>query len=219
MRHLLTSLALLATFAASAQSMPYNPDANDDGYIGSPDLLSFLPLFGSQVGIDSSLTCDYDGTPFEEFIAGLFDQTIIMDSLYIEYLIVDSVLTYLPGCPDPVVIETVLERSYTMVTELQNMTSIDRYFGYDPNQGSVFRELRLSFNFVNGTYSLRLGDSEVAMLTSYGQYTYWSDDVISLPFPDEMAIGEDGFVLPWEEDGWVANCQFFRAIPIWHYAE
>jgi hypothetical protein len=64
MRHLLTSLALLATFAAAGQNtMPYNPDADDDSYIGATDLLGLLPLFGQQFGIDSSLTCDYDGTP------------------------------------------------------------------------------------------------------------------------------------------------------------
>ena len=72
MKNLIACLAILAAFTAGAQSMPYNPDANDDGYIGSPDLLSLLPLYGTQVGIDSSLTCDYDGTPHR----GVFRQRL-----------------------------------------------------------------------------------------------------------------------------------------------
>ena len=82
MRHLLTSLALLATFAAAGQNtMPYNPDADDDSYIGVADILGLLPLYGQQFGIDSSLTCDYDGTPFEQILGGIWDGTIIVDSV------------------------------------------------------------------------------------------------------------------------------------------
>ena len=49
MRYLLTSLALLAAFAAAAQVevvYPYNPDGNADSVISAPDLLDFLPIFG-----------------------------------------------------------------------------------------------------------------------------------------------------------------------------
>jgi hypothetical protein len=49
MRHLLTSLALLATFAAAGQVevvYPYNPDGNADSVISAPDLLDLLPIFG-----------------------------------------------------------------------------------------------------------------------------------------------------------------------------
>ena len=43
MRHILTSLALFATFAAAGQTtnpFPYNPDADADGWISVNDLLS-----------------------------------------------------------------------------------------------------------------------------------------------------------------------------------
>ena len=41
-RIVLAFLALLSCAALSAQSTaPYNPDANDDSYIGAPGLLSF----------------------------------------------------------------------------------------------------------------------------------------------------------------------------------
>jgi hypothetical protein len=51
MRHLLTSLALLATFAAAGQTanpFPYNPDADADGWISVNDLLSLLAIFTSE---------------------------------------------------------------------------------------------------------------------------------------------------------------------------
>lgn len=65
MRHVLTSLALFATFAAAGQvngfQLPYNPDVEPDGFIGVGDILELLVLFGNQfspenvyVNVDSS---------------------------------------------------------------------------------------------------------------------------------------------------------------------
>ena len=52
MKNLLACLAVFAAITAEAQStMPYNPDANDDGYIGGVDLLGLLPLYGQQFGV------------------------------------------------------------------------------------------------------------------------------------------------------------------------
>lgn len=48
MRHLVFLLAMTITFSGVAQSeYPYNPDENNDGYIGLVDLLGLLTLFGS----------------------------------------------------------------------------------------------------------------------------------------------------------------------------
>jgi uncharacterized protein (TIGR02145 family) len=49
MKHLLTFFACLFAVSLSAQTveLPYNPDSNADQYIGTPDLLDFLPVFGS----------------------------------------------------------------------------------------------------------------------------------------------------------------------------
>ena len=56
MRHLLTSLAILATFAAAGQvdgfQLPYNPDVEPDGYIGTADLLELLTVFGDEFSSD-----------------------------------------------------------------------------------------------------------------------------------------------------------------------
>lgn len=114
MRHLLTSLALLATFAAAGQStMPWNPDANDDSYVGATDMLSTLAVYGQQIGIDSSLTCDYDGTPIEEFWGNVWNGDVIIDSMLVQYHTEDSAQVYLAGCPDPIWETVSYERAWT----------------------------------------------------------------------------------------------------------
>ena len=77
MRHLLTSLALLATFAVAGQSNPilpsYNPDVNGDGYIAIVDVLEVLLNYGEAFEAaavwctDSSavtVQVEPDGAPF-----------------------------------------------------------------------------------------------------------------------------------------------------------
>ena len=68
MRLLIAIFCLTGSFqCALSQSsivLPYNPDANADSVIGSPDLLEFLPLFGeefvpSEVMVDGQTLTDY----------------------------------------------------------------------------------------------------------------------------------------------------------------
>ena len=42
MKHLTTLLTALVAFAATAQQMPYNPDANGDDFVGVDDVLGVL---------------------------------------------------------------------------------------------------------------------------------------------------------------------------------
>lgn len=216
----------MTAVSTGAQSMPYNPDANDDGYIGSPDLLSFLPLFGSQVGIDSSLTCDYDGTPFESFIVGLITQDLVLDSIYVEYLIRDTLTYYTPGCPDLVIEPLVLERAYFMSEVGQSGTS-NGYVAYAfTNLFGLNREFSINYREIDNTYELRLKDIEVAYLPTHDDSDYWDDlstpsgtAHLTLPFPDYWLIDEDGFQIDWRDAGWTSACEFFRLIPYWHSAE
>ena len=53
MKHLLTLAALLVSTLALAQFTPYNPDADNDQFVGAQDLLAFLPLFGEDWDLDS----------------------------------------------------------------------------------------------------------------------------------------------------------------------
>ena len=53
MKHLLTLAALLVSTLSLAQFTPYNPDADNDQFVGAQDLLAFLPLFGEDWNLDS----------------------------------------------------------------------------------------------------------------------------------------------------------------------
>lgn len=76
MKHLLTAIACCFAVAGSAQ-FPYNPDSNGDNFIGSHDLLDFLPLYDSPFFATDSIvvqivdsvtyvidTCLYNSTPY-----------------------------------------------------------------------------------------------------------------------------------------------------------
>ena len=216
MKHLLTLTALLISSLAMGQ-MPYNPDSNGDDLIGATDLISVLGLYNTLM-VDSSLTCDYQGTELEQLVGGLFDGTLVLDSVYVEYLYSDSVLTFLPGCPDPVMIETVLDRSYMLkASSYQNSSNYDRWRVYAYYLG-FYRELRLAFN-EDGTYGLWLRDDEIDELTSYSSYSYWYGYDVPLPFPENWTLDEDGIQVDWYYYEWVNACEHFRLIPFWSEAE
>ena len=83
MKHLFTLLALIACFFALSMSaqFPYNPDSDSDNLIGTVDLLSLLPLYGSEFNtptdsivvqtVDSTVfvidTCFYSPVPYVQF--------------------------------------------------------------------------------------------------------------------------------------------------------
>ena len=208
-------MALFLSLHAMGQ-MPYNPDANGDDLIGSEDLLSFLGLY-STVMVDSSLTCSYEGTELESLVGGLFDCSLILDSIYVEYLYSDSVQTFLPGCPDPVYIETILERSYMMTFSV--------YFGNSPGSNYWYlqtdylgygRYMNLYFYNGEGLYEFYITDNEIGDLSNTSA-TSWSSS--SLPFPVDWTLNEDGIQVDWSQDDWVANCEYFRLIPFWSVAQ
>lgn len=216
MKHLLTLTALLISSLAMGQ-MPYNPDSNGDDLIGATDLISVLGLYNTLM-VDSSLTCSYEGTELESWVGGLFDGTLILDSVYVEYVLFDTVETFLPGCPNPVMIETVLDRSY-MLTNVyyDDFSSYDRWRGNLTYLGfSRYVESRF---FNNGTYKLYVGDYEVEELTEYSETTQWSPSAAFLPFPDNWTLDVNGIQVDWNPNSWVANCEHFRLIPYWSEAE
>ena len=227
MKHLLTLAALLVSTLSVAQQMPYNPDANGDDFVGVDDVLGVLGVYDTAL-MQPDLECDFQGTDLEQLFGGLIAGSLVLDSLYLEYLLVDSVTTYLPECPDPVVIETVLERSFMFQDPyiynylyqpspiLQCYQSI---LGYT-------REVKFSFNPDNGTFSLNVSDGEVYALTAFSHQAYWNGSTnvccqanISLPFPENWDLTEDGIEVDWQPNHWVANCESFRLIPFWHEAE
>ena len=220
MKHI-SAFTLLLTLGlvAFAQSMPYNPDSNGDDFVGVDDVLGVLGVYNTAL-IDSTLTCDYEGTELENLLAGLFSEELVLDSVYLEYLLIDSQEIFQPGCPDPVLIETVLDRSY-MMTDPQitlNPTSVSiskeiSLFGY--TRGFTF-----SFNMENGRYQITVFDNEVGQFTTNAYSSYTFSDI---PFPLDFYLNEDGI----QSNGWdgygnsnfVQACSEFRLIPFWHEAE
>ena len=225
MKHLTTLLTMAIAITGLAQQMPYNPDANGDDFVGVDDVLGVLGVYDTAL-MQSDLTCDYEGTDLEQFIGGVISGDLVLDSIYVEYLLLDSAEQFIPGCPDPVVIETVLERSYV----LGQATSYD-YGSFLQFQSSTTyldesRIARLLF-FPNGTYRLELLDYEVSALTSLGQASYWNGDgpdncctqSIPLPFPEHWELSSDGIEVDWPPSQWVGRAENFRLIPFWHEAE
>ena len=221
----MTLAALFVSSLAMAQ-MPYNPDANGDNVVGAGDLLTFLTFYGTTLS-QPDLTCDYEGTDLEVLIIGLTDATLQLDSVYIEYLIYDTLSYYQPGCPDLINEPVVLERSYTLpsatysVNDVYNEISCissGNHLGYD-------RRFRLNYSADNNFWALILYDDEVAVVTSYNYESIWFQDgenasqFLSLPFPETAFLDQDGIQTLWRPDVWAANCEYFRLIPFWSVAE
>ena len=205
------------TLTGLAQQMPYNPDANGDDFVGVDDVLGVLGVYDTAL-MQPDLQCDYEGTDLEQLVAGLIEQTLILDSLYIEYLIIDTGTTYLPGCPDPVDIETIIERSYIYqpnFIQFGMSTSWFRIYGYNQLL-DYYREFAIYFYPGSGNYGFALRDDEVGSLTTYSTDAFGNS---SLPFPQNWSLDEDGMHIGWSESSWISNCESFRMIPFWHEAE
>ena len=230
MKRLTTLLTMAITFTGLAQQMPYNPDANGDDFVGVDDVLGVLGVYDTAL-MQPDLQCDYEGTELEEFTGGHFAGDLILDSVYVEYLFVDSVETFLPGCPQPVYIETVLERSYMLMDQtfdvFEDWTRIEvtsNYLGHHRSFWMGFYE--------DGTYIFTINDLEMGDLTNYGNRTFWysvdgcepgssgtCNNRIPIPFPEDWTIDENGFQVVWSATGWAGNCESLRIIPFWHEAE
>ena len=195
--------------------MPYNPDADDDSYIGVGDVLGLLPLYGQQFGIDSSITCDYDGSSLEEWLGDLWGGVIVLDSVLVQWYVEDSALVYLPGCPDPIMDYVSYERA-GMLTD---------FYEYNSNTirlGSIVAgyliETALYWDGLNGTYQARVISLEVRntdlsdVLGSSDAYT--PNEII--PINGEMT--EEGISFDtWS--GFLSSASYCRILPYWHYAE
>ena len=221
MKHLLTLTALLVSSLAMGQ-MPYNPDSNGDDLIGATDLISVLGLYNTLM-VDSSLTCDYEGTELEDLFIGLVDATLQLDSLYVEYIVYDTVSYYTPGCPDLVFESVVLERSYTLnffdyLVNNEGIASVHgslNYLGYT-------RSFLVTYFPSNNAWSLELTDYEIQQTSTYYRTSYWYSSGTSyqtLPFPEGWILNEDGLQVEFRPTDWVTNCDHFRLIPYWSEVE
>ena len=223
MRHLLACLAILAASSAAAQStMPYNPDADDDSYIGASDILGLLPLYGQQFGIDSSLTCDYDGTPFEDFLGDVFEGNVIIDSVLIQYHCFATMDVYFPSCPETYP-DTVSYERALMLHPSSGGPSERRF-----SSGFLghMRLLIFSFAEASGAFGWTMFDNEVeatgldVFLGHRGASATNSEFGLDwyLPFPEEYDFSEVGLSFDaWT--GFLNSATFCTILPYWHDAE
>ena len=133
----------------------------------------------------------------------------------------DSVVSYNPGCPDPVVEEVVLERSYIIIPEpddlytsptYMNMQSYTSYLGYS-------RGFNLSYSGEVGTFEFRLFDFEVDAIMGYDYNSHTDPLELTLPFPADFSLSENGIEATYAEGSWATEAQILRVIPFWHEAE
>ena len=113
MKHLLTLAALFVSTLSLAQFTPYNPDADNDQFVGAQDLLAFLPLFGEDWDLDSLTIypasellppswCDLpgNGNACTQYLVVPQDADIIYCDLEVDY----GKFLVLPEVPKPMII-------------------------------------------------------------------------------------------------------------------
>ena len=218
MRTIISVAALLLTTSVVAQNDPFwNPDANGDDIIGATDLQSFLSVYGASVGIDSSVTCTFEGTEFQQWIVDVFNEVIVIDSVYFETTLSGVYEEYVLGCPDPV--EVTWSVSEAGVGTMDNAFSTYEkviYAGYFSSPVSAFLLFRAEQD--NGTWFFN-GYVEAN--------TYSSVELYSMA--DVLTFGGNGGVpnvysnVVFDSLGIrVVNQNpnnYVRAVPFWHYTE
>ena len=219
---LLALTGVLCALSGMAQStMPWNPDANDDSYIGATDMLSTLAVYGQQFGIDSSLTCDYDGTPIEEFFGNVWNGDIIIDSMLVQYHTTDSAQVFIAGCPDPTWESVSYERVWTTNSVLINpdrkrWTISDGYYRY----------FEIEYESTTGFFLFEIQDGEVwgAGLTEILGHqgarplTLGSNEWY-IPFNVLSATFDENGIQFGEWSGFLSGATYVNILPYWHYAE
>ena len=219
-------MALVVAVTAGAQGTtiheyPWNPDWNNDNYVGSSDLTGFLAAYGSEFG-NAPDPCDYDGTPLEELFTGISNGSIVLDSVFIEYELEDASTYFVLGCPDPVT-DTLIFANSGVLDEFQSYSSSWQCSGTD--SFGMAMNLSYSWNMVNGVYFISLTSSAISNLgfTSDGFFGSSSGTDVSsaLPFPEGWFLDEGGIHI---EEGYnlgdfINYANYIHILPYWHYAE
>ena len=225
MKHLMTLLALVVAVTAGAQGTtiheyPWNPDWNNDNFVGSSDLTGFLSAFGSEFG-NPPEPCDYDGTPLEELVSGIASDDIILDSVYVEYQLEDISTYYVVGCRDPVTDTVIFSYSHLF-------RFFYDYGGYWAIEGvdqfGVYGNLQFHMDLTQGTYRWYIRSDAIQALTAegfYGNSVIGSSDESSIPFPEDWYLDDNGIHIEstWSESEWPYYANYLHILPYWHYAE
>ena len=233
MRLLVLCFALLSSGLLVAQNnsievYPWNPDANNDNSIGATDILSTLAVYGNEFGLPPD-SCDYDGTPIEEWWSQLITGDVILDSIFIEFTLIDSSLVYYPGCPEPT-LEAVQYSHNEMLTSIQWATSpwpsgflAGQYLQVASDYNLI---LGFFFNGALGRYHIftrfqtlnELGFTGDGLFGSAG-WSYSSE--LTIPFPTGIILEDDGLHFDgiWDYYQWPFYAEYIHILPYWHYAD
>ena len=223
MKHSATLVACFAfaSFIAQAQNDPFwNPDANGDNLIGFADLASLLSVYNSEIGIDSAITCDFDGTTLELFTIHLFDQTIILDSVFFEFELSGVANEYTLGCPDPIQVQwnyssSGMAAGPDSVLLTQNGMELVCSRGFENGVVASFGFYVWRYN-VNSPWQIE--GSMGAFInndTILGGVGEWLVEGTNIPSQNDNLIWDS---LGIRRDTINPN-NFIRVLPFWHYAE
>ena len=220
MKHLATLLTMAITFTGLAQQMPYNPDANGDDFVGVDDVLGVLGVYDTAL-MQPDLQCDYEGTDLEQLFGDWISGAIVVDSIYIEYTLVDTVESFSPNCPDAIIEELVLERSYMLNGQHEYISGSGQYYFLMTNYLGYHREVGIGYDYSNGFFDLWVGDEEIPVVSAgaFSNYVLPWGGSFMLPFAGDWELTSDGVQVSWEPGTWPAVSQNFRLIPFWHEAE
>ena len=223
-------MALVVAVTAGAQGTsihdyPWNPDSNNDTHIGSEDLMGLLSTYGTQFGLPPE-PCDYDGTPLEEWSIAVFNGEIIIDSIFIEYQIENTLTYFIPGCPE-VVTDTITLSNYGMTYSPYNFysssfpTTIFASTGVDAFDS--YLTMALVYNQTTNRYRWFLQSN--AVFDQYGDNAFFGSFQAGtniggelLPWPNDWTLTEDGISIDWPSD-WPYYANYLHILPYWHYAE
>ena len=230
MRTLYTLLFAALSFGAFSQNnsihlYPWNPDANQDNEIGMGDLLSFLSVFGEEYGLPPE-PCTYDGSELEEWCLDIYNNEIVLDSMFIEYQLQDIGEYFNPGCPD-MVIDTVYFTNYGMM--FNNTNSITTSSHPTNILGCEGTDAFSNYQSLALVYSETMNEYKWMMYCSSIYELYNSNEVFSggsftetlsteMPWPDYWEYNEAGITLLFN-NGWGAYANYIHIIPYWHYAD
>jgi hypothetical protein len=227
MKHFMTLVALAFAFTAGAQGTtiheyPWNPDFNNDTFIGAEDLMGLLSTYGTEFG-NPPEPCDYDGTPLEELLSGVYDGTIILDSLFVEFELEDESTYFLAGCPDAIT-DTLVFSTAGML----NIFNLSSAYWYIQGLDSYGQEIqfRLRFYPSTGQYEIKLYSAAIMNLGFaadgfYGLNWWATSSMVEIPFPEDWYLDEDGIHIEsgWDEHDWPYYANYLHILPYWHYAE
>ena len=218
MKLFITFSALFVSSLALGQNNPFwNPDANGDNLIGFTDLASLLSVYNSSVGLDSTVTCDFNGTDLEALALGAILGEIVIDSIYFESTLSGIAYDYAIGCPDP--IETPWSVSESEIISIVDVANyVDLKYVYVTTQNSnwncyfyleAFSDPGAPWYFSSTIYS---SYDSLPINSSHG-FTFVAGENVPSQQPgivfDSLGIRQAS----------MDSNNYVRVVPYWHYAE